>query len=108
MHQKAGSPVVNFAMQYTDVEQGAEYAEAVRWASSEKIAGGYGEDQSFVWEAVKDLPVKYREVIHLFYYEGLSTAQIAAILEQKESTVRSHLMRGREKLRSILKEGYDI
>ncbi len=108
LHQKAGSPVVNFAMQYTDVEQGAEYAEAVRWASSEKIAGGYGEDQSFVWEAVKDLPVKYREVIHLFYYEGLSTAQIAAILEQKESTVRSHLMRGREKLRSILKEGYDI
>ena len=65
-------------------------------------------DLSFVWEAVKDLPVKYREVIHLFYYEGLSTAQIAAILEQKESTVRSHLMRGREKLRSILKEGYDI
>ena len=47
-------------------------------------------------------------MIHLFYYEGLSTAQIAAILEQKESTVRSHLMRGREKLRSILKEGDDI
>ncbi len=45
LHQKAGSPVVNFAMQYTDVEQGAEYAEAIRWASSEKIAGGYGEDQ---------------------------------------------------------------
>ena len=44
LHQKAGSPVVNFAMQYTDVEQGAEYAEAIRWASSEKIAGGYGED----------------------------------------------------------------
>lgn len=36
LHQKAGSPVVNFAMQYTDVEQGAEYAEAIRWASSEK------------------------------------------------------------------------
>lgn len=28
------------------------------------------EDLSFVWEAVKALPVKYREVIHLFYYEG--------------------------------------
>ena len=75
--------------------------------NDELVAEGR-EDLSFVWEAVKDLPVKYREVIHLFYYEGLSTAQIAAILEQKESTVRSHLMRGREKLRSILKEGYDI
>jgi len=74
----------------------------------ESLVAQQREDLSFVWEAVKDLPVKYREVIHLFYYEGLSTAQIAAILEQKESTVRSHLMRGREKLRSILKEGYDI
>lgn len=74
----------------------------------ESLAAQQREDLSFVWEAVKDLPVKYREVIHLFYYEGLSTVQIAAILEQKESTVRSHLMRGREKLRSILKEGYDI
>lgn len=45
LHQKAGSPAVNFAMQYTDVEQGAEYAEAIRWASSEKIAGGYGEEK---------------------------------------------------------------
>lgn len=74
----------------------------------ESLAAEQREDLSFVWEAVKDLPVKYREVIHLFYYEGLSTAEIAAILEQKESTVRSHLMRGREKLRSILKEGYDL
>lgn len=74
----------------------------------ESLAAEQREDLSFVWEAVKDLPVKYREVIHLFYYEGLSTAEIAAILEQKESTVRSHLMRGREKLKSILKEGYDL
>lgn len=74
----------------------------------ESLAAEQREDLSFVWEAVKDLPVKYREVIHLFYYEGLSTAEIAAILEQKESTVRSHLMRGREKLRTILKEGYDL
>ena len=74
----------------------------------ESLAAEQREDLSFVWEAVKDLPVKYREVIHLFYYEGLSTAEIAAILEQKESTVHSHLMRGREKLRTILKEGYDL
>lgn len=36
LHQKAGSPVVNFAMQYTDVEQGAEYAEAIRWGVQRK------------------------------------------------------------------------
>lgn len=62
------------------------------------------EDLSYVWEAVKSLPVPYREAIHLFYYEGYSTAQIARILDQKESTVRSRLKRGREKLRPLLEE----
>lgn len=75
---------------------------------TEALAAEQREDLSFVWQAVKELPVKYREVIHLFYYEGFSTGQIAAILQQKESTVRSRLMRGREKLKSILKEGYDF
>lgn len=62
------------------------------------------EDLSYVWEAVKALPVPYREAIHLFYYEGYSTAQIARILDQKESTVRSRLKRGREKLKPLLEE----
>lgn len=62
------------------------------------------EDLSYVWEAVKALPVPYRETIHLFYYEGYSTAQIAQILDQKESTVRSRLKRGREKLKPLLEE----
>lgn len=75
---------------------------------NETLVAEQREDLSFVWEAVKDLPVKYREVIHLFYYEGFSTGEISAILHQKESTVRSRLMRGREKLKFILKEGYDF
>lgn len=66
------------------------------------------EDLSFVWEAVKQLPDKYREVIHLFHYEGYQTAQIAAILKINESTVRSNLRRGRQKLKEILKEAYDF
>jgi RNA polymerase sigma factor (sigma-70 family) len=73
---------------------------------SETLTAEHREDLSFVWEAVKELPVKYREVVHLFYYEGFSTGEIAGILQQNESTVRSHLMRGREKLKSILKEEY--
>ena len=74
----------------------------------ETLAAEEREDLSFVWEAVRDLPVNYREVIHLFYYEGFSTGEIAAFLQEKESTVRSRLMRGREKLKRILKEGYDF
>lgn len=66
------------------------------------------EDLAFVWEAVKSLPEKYREVIHLYYHEGYQTAQIAQILNRRESTIRSDLRRGREKLKTILKEAYDF
>lgn len=74
----------------------------------EALAAEHREDLSFVWEAVKSLPVKYREVIHLFYYEGFSTAQAAKLLGKNESTVRSLLKRGREQLKSVLKEAYDF
>lgn len=70
----------------------------------ETLAAQEREDLSYVWEAVKALPVPYREAIHLFYYEGYSTAQIAQILGRKEATVRSHLKRGREKLKPLLEE----
>lgn len=42
LHTAQGSPVVNFAMDYSDVEPDAPYAEAIRWASSEKLISGYG------------------------------------------------------------------
>ena len=50
---------------------------------NESLIAEEREDLSFVWEAVKELPVKYKEVIHLFYYEELSTAEIAKILQKK-------------------------
>ena len=74
----------------------------------EELVAEDEEDLSFVWDAVKQLPEKYREVIHLFYEEGFSTGEISKILKRKESTVRSDLFRGREKLKSILKEAYDF
>ena len=38
----SGSPVVNYLMDFDDVDPAAYYAEAIRWATSESIAGGYG------------------------------------------------------------------
>ena len=40
----AGSPVVNYAMNMSDVPEGSYYAEAVRWALSEGIATGTTEN----------------------------------------------------------------
>lgn len=42
LYEMEGKPTVNFAMNYTDVDPDAAYAEAIRWASSEAIASGYG------------------------------------------------------------------
>ncbi|RHR10987.1 hypothetical protein DWX58_00555 [Pseudoflavonifractor sp. AF19-9AC] len=42
----ADSPVVNYAMNFSDVPQGQWYSEAVRWAVSEGVVSGYG-DGSF-------------------------------------------------------------
>ena len=75
---------------------------------TEELAADDREDLSFVWEAVKALPARYREVIHLFYYEGYSTGEIAGLLHQKETTIRTHLARGRERLKAILGEAYDF
>jgi len=36
-----GSPVVNYAMNFDDVDMGTWYTEAIRWAASEKIVEGY-------------------------------------------------------------------
>lgn len=75
--------------------------------NDELVADGR-EDLSFIWEAVKQLPERFREVIHLFYQEGYSTKDIADILNRNESTVRSDLKRGRDQLKLVLKEAYDF
>lgn len=43
LHQAEDSPVVNYAMDYEDVDPSAPWAEAVRWMSSEGFMGGYGD-----------------------------------------------------------------
>ena len=39
----SGSPVVDYLMDFSDVDPAAWYGEAVRWAASEGVAGGYGD-----------------------------------------------------------------
>jgi RNA polymerase sigma-70 factor (ECF subfamily) len=55
-------------------------------------------------ETVMRLPVKYRTVIHLHYYEGYATKEIAAMTKQKEGTVREQLTRARRMLKKFIEE----
>lgn len=53
---------------------------------------------------VARLPQKYREVIHLFYYEDMSIEKISEITGKKQSTIQTQLDRGRRLLRKMMKE----
>lgn len=66
------------------------------------------ENSQILLKAVMDLPVKYRDVIHLFYYEDLSVREIGEVTGRKESTITSQLTRGRELLKKRLKEEFDF
>ena len=61
-----------------------------------------------VVEAVLALPAKYRTAVHLYYYEELSVAEIAAVLGKSEGAVKSRLFRARALLRRYLKEDDDV
>ena len=61
-------------------------------------------EESDLLRAVLALEEKYRLPIHLYYYEGYSIAEIAALLHRSAATVGSQLSRGREKLRKMLEE----
>lgn len=60
-------------------------------------------EENGVLAAVLALPENYRIPVHLFYYEGLSVAEIAEVLGKSEGAVRTRLSRGRELLREDLK-----
>ena len=65
---------------------------------------GVEDDYREVYSAVLSLPGKYRAVIHLHYFEGLSVLEIARMFHVPEGTVKSQLSRGRALLREMLKE----
>lgn len=65
------------------------------------------EENSELYQAVSQLPAKCRIVIHLFYYEGYSSREIAQLLHIREATVRTRLTRARKLLKQQLREAWE-
>lgn len=65
-------------------------------------------EQNTVVDAVMKLPEKYRDVIHLFYFEGYSIKEISDITGQKVNAVKTQLSRARNQLKNILKGEFDF
>ena len=72
-----------------------EYMETISFETAE---------ESELFSEVMKLKPKYRQAIHLFYYEGYSTAEIADILHVSQSTVTTRLARARHQLKEHLQE----
>ena len=60
-----------------------------------------------IFREVMSLPEKYRLVIHLYYYEDYTVAEIGRILGLTESNVKVRLSRGRQQLKKALQEVWD-
>lgn len=80
------------------------------WDEGQAFQRGTGDAFEELKEAILDLPDKYRIPIHLYYYEDYSVREIAKLLRMNESTIQTHLQRGREKIKQVLErsEDYDV
>ncbi|MCA1063695.1 sigma-70 family RNA polymerase sigma factor [Rossellomorea sp. AcN35-11] len=65
-------------------------------------------EEEFLSRCVLSLPVKYREVITLYYYEECSIEEMKGMLGLNPNTIKTRLNRGRNKLKNMMERwGYD-
>ncbi len=75
------------------------------WQENEETKGRYDEYEIEMLELVLNLPVKYKTVVYLYYYEGYNSVQIAKLLKKPESTIRTYLQKAKKLLKQELNEG---
>lgn len=64
-----------------------------------------GDERDRLMEYVMQLPESYREVIILYYYQDLTTVEIAEVTGQNENTIKTRLFRARGILKQLLVKG---
>lgn len=71
-----GQPYVNYYMQYSDVEEGKWYTEAIRWAAAEKLIQGYPDGE---FKPSRNITREELAVILFKYakYKGVDTEKMS-------------------------------
>jgi RNA polymerase sigma factor (sigma-70 family) len=60
------------------------------------------EENQLIVQAIFDLPLKYREIFVLRYYQSLSIKEIGELLDINESTIKTRIARGKQRLEAKL------
>lgn len=60
-----------------------------------------------ILKSVLSLPVPYKTVIYLYYYEGYTSKEIASLFNKPASTIRNYMHKAREQLKIMLGEDFD-
>ena len=93
----------SWATRHEVMEEGILDYEASEFSTEREVEERLQRDS--LWATVHSLPVKYREVLILYYQRGLSGQEIAQILDTSEQNVRTRLHRGRQLLKERVEEG---
>ncbi|MBU3133209.1 sigma-70 family RNA polymerase sigma factor [Clostridium gasigenes] len=64
------------------------------------------EEKLDLYNAIDMLKREYRVVVIMKYFNDMTSVEISQILKIPESTIKTQLSRAKNKLKSILKEGY--
>ncbi|MGJ9383845.1 sigma-70 family RNA polymerase sigma factor [Salipaludibacillus sp. CF4.18] len=62
-------------------------------------------EEEVLSKCILSLPIKYREIIILYYYEDLSVLEISVMLKMNGNTIKTRLNRGRDRLKIKLERG---
>jgi RNA polymerase sigma-70 factor (ECF subfamily) len=89
--KRARTPVTDFAV-----------SSVVDLGTGPVTQAGRRERSELLRDALARIPLDDQIALELAYFEGLSSREIAGVLEIEENTVRSRLSRARDKLRAAL------
>ncbi|WP_342543846.1 sigma-70 family RNA polymerase sigma factor [Lysinibacillus sp. FSL K6-4013] len=79
-----------------------ETAKSILPSTEKTVLDKYNNEE--IKDTIFSLPKVYREVVYLYYYESLTTDEIANVLDVSVNTVKTRLRRAKQRLESMIKE----